>query len=124
MSPHAATAEPPIHTNSLPSIDESRTKPESMSALPSTRSKTLFVTLMPVAFSMKTTAERSSVQSPPDGIACGSMYVYAVSRRPRPAMVTPRVGLAGDVPVILKSALSCGTTKPVLGGAVPAVALK
>ena len=70
VSPHAATAVDPIQMKSLPATVVLRTNPDSMHALPSTRSKTLFVTLTPVAFSIMTTADLSKVQSPPDGIEC------------------------------------------------------
>ena len=69
-------------------------------AAPSTRSNTQPVTVTRSVPSRNTTAERSSVQSPPDGMLCGSMYVYAVSRSPKP-MSAMSVAGAACVPVML-----------------------
>ena len=65
--PHEATAVDPIHANSLYEMVAFLTYAESITAFPSIRSKTLPTIEIRSAPSIKTTADRSNVQSPPIG---------------------------------------------------------
>jgi hypothetical protein len=115
--PHSAMALSPKKAKWLSLTSASRLRPLSMSATPSSRRKEQLLISASSVPSRKTAAWRAIAQSPDDGNECGSRYVMAESRKPRPTSDT------FAAPETLRSTFSLTSTKPVGGGAVPLEAL-